>query len=83
MEAQILPFPIARRWAFVFKQAEHAALMHPDAGERYVLRQLKLQADTLRRKGVAEDLIQRELGCLETAIRAALWKAVNTPGGAA
>jgi hypothetical protein len=83
MEAQILPFPPTRPRAFVFKQAEHAALMNPDAGERYVLRQLKVQGDAMRRKGIAEDLIQRELRCLETAIRAALWKAVNTPGGAA
>ncbi|MBR0697742.1 DUF6074 family protein [Bradyrhizobium lablabi] len=70
--ADVIPFPVTRRQAFVFKQAEHAALMNPDAGERYVLRQVKVQRDAMRRKGVPEQLIERELRSLENAIRDAL-----------
>ena len=82
MSAEVIPYPITRRWAFVAKQADHAAWMRPTAAERYIQHQIKVQGDTMRRKGVAEDLIQRELRCLETAIRAALWKAVDDLGGA-
>jgi hypothetical protein len=52
MTAAILPFPIARRRAFISKQAAHAALMHPEAGVRYLQHQLDVQAEAMRRKGV-------------------------------
>jgi len=74
MTACILPFPIARRRAFISKQAAHAALMHPDAGVRYLQHQLDVQAEAMRRKGIDEALIQRELRCMGQAIRAAFIK---------
>jgi uncharacterized protein DUF6074 len=70
--AEIVPFPLTRRRAFVAKQAAHAAWMRPAAAERYVRYQVQLQGDTMRRKGVPEDLVQRELKCFETAVRVAL-----------
>jgi hypothetical protein len=37
----------------------------------------------MRRKGIDEDLITREMKYMESAVRAALWRTVmNTPGGA-
>jgi Family of unknown function (DUF6074) len=68
MTATVLPFPIARRRTFIAKQASHAALMNPDAGVRYLQSQIKLQGDAMRRKGVDEDLVQRELQCMANAI---------------
>ncbi len=83
MSAIIVPFPPCRRSNFVTKQANRAAELHPDAGERHIQQQLKIQADAMRRKGVDEDLIAKELRCLEVAIRAALWNVVmEYPGGA-
>lgn len=80
--AEVLPFPLTRRRAFVAKQAAHAALVNPDAGERYVQYQLKVQGDALRRKGVDEELIERELMCLELAIRNTMVFQHIRPGGA-
>jgi hypothetical protein len=79
--AEILPFPIARRQAFIRKQADHASLMNPDAGIRYVIHALDVQADTMRRRGIDEDLVQRELRCMASAIRAAFAQRTARPGG--
>ena len=74
MSAHIVPFPLARRRSFIQKQAAHAALMNPDAGVRYLQHALDVQAEAMRRKGVDEALIQRELRCMGQAIRAAFIK---------
>lgn len=79
--ATIVPFPLARRKAFIQKQANRAADLNADSGERHIQQQLKCQADAMRRKGIDEDLIARELRCMESAIRAALWGAVLKPPG--
>jgi hypothetical protein len=68
MSADVLPFPIARRSAFIQKQADHATCLRPDAAGRYIEYQLQVQRDAMRRRGVAEDLIARELKCMEAAI---------------
>jgi uncharacterized protein DUF6074 len=80
--AEVLPFPIVRRRAYVTKQAAHAACMNPDAGERYIQYQLKIQGDSLRRKGVPEPMIEREISGLETAIRGSMQRLL-IDGGAA
>ena len=68
MSADIVPFPIARRSAFIQKQADHATCLNPDASARYLNHQLQVQYDAMRRRGVTEDLIARELKCMEAAI---------------
>jgi hypothetical protein len=81
--ATIVPFPLARREAFIQKQANRAADLNADSGERHVQHQIKCQADAMRRKGIDEALIAREMRCMESAIRAALWRIVmKAPGGA-
>ena len=70
MTASVIPFPIARRRAFIRKQADHVALMNPDSGVRYLEHQLLVQADAMRRKGIDEDLVQRELRCMRRALQA-------------
>jgi hypothetical protein len=62
------------------RQGEYAAELKPDAAERHIRTQLKIQGDAMRRKGIEEDLIARELRCMETAIRALLMRAAS--GGA-
>jgi Family of unknown function (DUF6074) len=82
--ATVLPFPIVRRHGFVAKQATHASLMNPDSGVRYLQYQLKLQGNAMRRRGIDEDLVQRELRCMASAIRAAFAQNVaDNPGGGA
>jgi hypothetical protein len=81
MTAVVVPFPIARRQSFIAKQASHAALMNPDAGVRYLQHQLDVQADAMRRRGIEEDLIQRELRCMRRAVQAQFAGNVQHPGG--
>jgi Family of unknown function (DUF6074) len=69
MTATIFPFPILRRHGFIQKQAAHAACMKPDSSARYVEYQIQVQRDAMRRRGIAEDLIARELDIMERAIR--------------
>ena len=74
MTAIVFPFPIIRRHGFIRKQASHAALMNPGAGVRYLRHQIDVQAEAMRRRGINEDLIQRELHYMGQAIRAAFIK---------
>jgi hypothetical protein len=78
--AEMIPFPLASRRMMIERQARYAAELNPDAGERHIRQQLQIQADAMRRRGVGEDLIARELQCMETAIRVLLLRAVS--GGA-
>jgi hypothetical protein len=80
MTALIVPFPIARRQAFIQKQADHATCLNPDAAARYLQYQLQVQGDAMRRRGVAEDLIARELKCMEAAVRRELLRASVSTG---
>lgn len=79
--AEILPFPLARRRGFIERHARLIAGMNAEAGERHLIRQLEIQFDTLERKGIDCDVIEREVLALRSAIRNALWSAVLTPGG--
>jgi len=78
MTATMIPFPIICRHGFIEKQAAHAASMNPDAAARYVEYQIQVQRDAMRRRGVAENLIARELRLMEAAIRRELLQALST-----
>jgi hypothetical protein len=78
--AVIIPFPLARRQAFIRKQADHATCLNPDSAERYLEYQLQVQRDAMRRRGVADDLIARELKCMERAVRQELLRASMSTG---
>jgi hypothetical protein len=78
--ADIVPFPLARRRAFIDRHARLIAAMSPDAGERYLDRQLRIQFGNLQRRGIDPRIIDREVIALDAAIRAALWRAAFMPG---
>ena len=83
MTATVVPFPLARRVDLIQRQAEYALCLKPEKAERHIERQLQCQAEALRRRGVAEQAINRELVGMEGAIRAAMWHVVfDAPGGA-
>ena len=83
MSAIVIPFPLCRRQTFIERQANRAAELNPGAGERHILYQLEVQRAAMRRKGIDEALIAREIDCMEIAVRALLQRPlVNTPGGA-
>ncbi|MHC2424139.1 hypothetical protein ACVII1_007141 [Bradyrhizobium elkanii] len=79
MSAAVIPFPVARRVDLVASIARRALELHPQAGEQHIRRSADLQATVLRRKGVSEDLIQREKAALDGAVRTLIWDAVLAP----
>ena len=83
MTAEILPFPLSRRRTFVARHAAHIALLAPEAGERYLARQMQIQAETMSRRGIAEERITPEIQTLRASIRAKLHHLLLAPGGAA
>ena len=76
MNALILPFPIIRRRGFAEKQAVTAASFNERSGERYIARQIETQRDVMRRRGINEVIIDREMKSFEVAIRAELWRLI-------
>ncbi|MGX1417437.1 DUF6074 family protein [Bradyrhizobium elkanii] len=79
MTAAVIPFPAARRVDLVASIAHRALELHPQAGEQHIRRSVDLQATVMRRKGISEDLIEREKAALDGAIRALIWDAVLAP----
>jgi hypothetical protein len=73
MTAEIFPFPLARRLNLVRRQAEYSLTLKPEKGEAHIQRQLESQAEALRRRGVPEDAISREIAGLQAAIQSAMW----------
>jgi hypothetical protein len=76
----VIPFPLARRSAFIDRHARHIATMRPEVGERYLDRQLQIQFENLQRRGFDLDTINSEIVAMDAAIRAALWRTVITRG---
>jgi hypothetical protein len=76
----VIPFPLARRRAFIDRHARLISTMRPEVGERYLDRQLSIQAENLRRKGIPLETIEREVAALGAAIRAATWQAAWVRG---
>lgn len=77
----VIPFPLARRRHMIERQARYASELSVDAADRHIQQQIKIQADAMRRRGIDENLIERELKSMGTAIRHALLKNVSTGGG--
>jgi Family of unknown function (DUF6074) len=76
MTATIVPFPLASRQSMILRQARYAAVLNPDAAERHIQQQLKIQGQAMRRRGIDERLIAHEINCMETSIRVSLLRAV-------
>jgi uncharacterized protein DUF6074 len=72
MTAIIVPFPLASRRSMILRQARYAAVLNPDAAERHLQRQLKIQGQAMRRRGIDQQLIVHEINSMETSIRATL-----------
>jgi hypothetical protein len=61
----------------ILRQARYAAGLNPHGAERHIRQQLKMQGQAMRRKGIDEQLIARELNGLEISIRSMLSHAVS------
>lgn len=78
-QAAVVPFPAARRGAYIRKQATRMAELSATHAEAHLRQQLRLQAETMQRKGVDERTIAREVRSLESAVRAELWRQIFAP----
>src|SRR5947209_2409485 len=74
--AQVIPFPAASRISLVQRIAARMANLSRKSAEGHLRRQLTIQAETMRRRGVDEHEIEREMRALQGAVRAALWRCV-------
>jgi hypothetical protein len=83
MTVCILPFPLARRRDFVRRHAARMAELPPATAEKHLIYQLRVQAETMQRRGIAPDLISAHISSLETVIRCELWRRLILEGGAA
>ncbi len=81
--ADIVPFPLSRRRNFVARQAVWFAEQRLHAAEVNLGRQLRIQRETLMRRGVDHHLVEAECRALESAIRAKVASLIMPHGGAA
>jgi hypothetical protein len=59
------------------------AMLPEPTAEKHLAYQIRLQAETMHRRGIASDLIVTQTKALETAIRCELWRVTILEGGAA
>jgi hypothetical protein len=84
MTAILLAFPRSRDVAFIRRHVEHLRTRRSsEVAERYLHAQLRIQAETMARRGIASGQIDREIAALEAAIRHELDRYRVQPGGAA
>jgi hypothetical protein len=74
--AMMLMFPIAHRVDFVERIASQILARPATEAEQHLQQQLRRQSMVLRREGITEAVIKRELASLQGAVRRALWRAV-------
>ena len=70
--AIVLPFPRVRDRAFVRRHAARMASLSHRAAEKHLACQLRVQVETMRKRGVDPELIEAQRRDLETAIRSHL-----------
>lgn len=73
----VVPFPLARRRDLIWRQAQYASQLSREAAEGHIARQVRTQAEVMRRKGVDEALISRECQSFENAIRELLIRSAS------
>lgn len=83
MTAELLPFPIVRRRELVDRIAAQMLARPADVAEKHLRAQIRCQAAAMRRRQIAEPLIAEQTRGFEAAVRAALWRQVLMPDGAA
>jgi len=83
MGAEIIPFPLARRRAFIQRHAARIAEASATTARKLLAHSVQVQVDTMRRRGIGVDAIAREAKALEAALRYEQWRLVRQRGGVA
>lgn len=77
--AALIPFPIARRRNLVAAVAAGMLKRAPDQAERHLESSADRQAMVLRRRGIAQTIIDQEIAAFVSAVRAEVWCRVLAP----
>ena len=80
MSATILPFPLVCRRDFVPRNAARIAEPAPRTADKLLGYVVQVQVDTMVRRGIAPDLIEREAKSFENAIRGDLCRLMRLGG---
>lgn len=70
--AAVVPFPAARRRAFIRKHAARMVELPHGTAQKHLLHQLDVQRRTMLRRGISADVAERECALLQAAILAEL-----------
>ena len=81
--AEIIPYPIVRRTAFIRRHAARMADLRESTAEKHLRTQLDLQRKTMLKRGIPAPEIDRQIQSAEAAIRAELWRLVIVGDGGA
>jgi hypothetical protein len=76
---RVVAFPFARRRALILRLARQMVARAPAEAEKYLQQQLRRQIAALHHRQVSDRLVEQEIGTLESAVRAELWRLVLTP----
>jgi hypothetical protein len=70
--ASVVPFPLTRRRDFIRRHVSRMALRPAAEAEKHLAYLLRVQVETMSRRGIAADLISAQIRALETAVRCEL-----------
>lgn len=80
---EMIMFPSSARVGLIRKTAKDALGVDHGAGDNIIRAKLDQQRAAFLRRGFAAEVVEREMRVLESAIRARMWRAVMSGGGAA
>lgn len=73
-QAKMIAFPGARRVGEIRRLAEQMRRLPYERGEAHLRQQLRNKAEALRRRGLTERQITREIASMEAAVRGEHWR---------
>jgi hypothetical protein len=79
MSASIVPFPIAKRIDLIHSVARRMLELPPDRAERHLEFSIDRQARVLRRRGIDQEVVDREVAAFVAAVRTEIWHRVLSP----
>lgn len=79
--AELIPFPGSRRIGTIRNTARRAvSFENRDSAPAYIARQVDVQRQALLKRGLAPEIVEREMKALTAAIGAYMWRLVMQAG---
>lgn len=80
--SEVVPFPLSRRRPLVNRCAAKMQALSPVTAEKHLRETLRVQIETMCRRGIRPELIGREVASFGTAVRSALCRSRRSDGAA-